>query len=463
MLKLLKNLPLDSHYISLRNTLDERFNNKYLKIYYYDFGLFSQIKYINSTLILIDNLQRFKEVNIKFLSESKARLECIKNILFEWQSLSLDLELKITKLVTIEDNDTNEGNDASIIKKKEWYEEEEYDLIMEHQYPQNDDVIETTTIINNNKEKLKNNVDDGIITEKDILQVVNECKVSVTNDSFIDIIEPVDKNNMNKKKMELYFVKLIHKNFLKEANNRDQVINYVYFYVFYHFSESGFLNNHVDKIGWTETFNILGLKLVDLIIQSIDTYLNTLLLPFGVDGDKIGFRSNKFKLIAQYNNKINENQLKKEMKCYKNKNWSLIWTTLNRISDSLCWYYISYSKNASSMTSKTDLIKFKQVIETELKTNNNIPMFDRNLKEVYRKTQILCSNKVKDNYFVLLFNQRKDEINKRLLLNTAIKIVNLKFLHEGENLVRNKIPDYTKKYHSFESVGLIKYIYFPLH
>jgi hypothetical protein len=260
---------------------------------------------------------------------------------------------------------------------------------------------------------------------------------------------------MTKKNIELIFVKLIHKNFLKESKDRDQVINYVYFYVIYNFSESEFLNNHVDKIGWTETLNFLGDRLIEILNQSIETYLNSL-LPDGVDGDKIGYRTNKLKTIAEYNSRINEDQLKIEIRNYKNKNQSLIWATLHRINDSLCWYYISNSKKikVNLTSSSTDLITFKKTIETNLHTNKNIPLFGRNLKDVYRRCRIFFDKNIEENYFVLLFNLRKDEINKRLLLNTAIKVINLKFLEAGVHSVRNKIHDFTKKYNSIESVGL---------
>jgi hypothetical protein len=186
----------------------------------------------------------------------------------------------------------------------------------------------------------------------------------------------------------------------------------------------------------------LGLRLIYLIEKTYDAHLVSL-LPDECDEKSALVSSRRgdiLRTIAKYNQSLNESQLKSEAHAFKTKNTYTVWFTLNRIHDSLCWNYISNLSEKEKLKIP-EINKFLEIIQknfkvTDRKGNN---CFEYSIQELYSEGKISTNNN--NEYFKKLFH-RKKEVNNRLVLTTAIKIIKLKFL-EVKNF-RYKLEDYSK-------------------
>jgi hypothetical protein len=430
-------------------------NSRHLYLYVYKYGILVQLSQI---MTVLDRLNIYQEENIKF-KEWILKLNGFLKELNKWKELCQDLHKlnfeKIQKLNNIHEEaniNINEDQEQLIIVKCN-------DLNLSIKC--NDESINKIDNIdnknnnddnnNNNDDNNNNNDDDyNVHSNSYILNNKNKEEISIdeirsfVNTTIIEIESVKDKQYSfdNNKALEFQFIDIIHKSYISSEKNRNDLIHFIYYYINYHFSDVNFMKDKIDKLGWSEGLNILGLRLIYLIEKTYDAHLVSL-LPDECDEKSALVSSRRgdiLRTIAKYNQSLNESQLKSEAHAFKTKNTYTVWFTLNRIHDSLCWNYISNLSEKEKLKIP-EINKFLEIIQknfkvTDRKGNN---CFEYSIQELYSEGKISTNNN--NEYFKKLFH-RKKEVNNRLVLTTAIKIIKLKFL-EVKNF-RYKLEDYSK-------------------
>jgi hypothetical protein len=462
--------------------------------YAYEHGIYLQVHKI---YIIIKKLNVLKNNNInkycttEFISQSIDRLTDILNELQIWEKLCYELHKKNFSLLNKceeikEKNKNNTTNNEEVAKKQlkdisptlvekceDLYNSKKNSssAILLNKTNNNDfkssiiikkktfttttddeDVMCTSELPIVPAEELENEAE---ATEMEIMNIIvkNNNNILINNvDETIDY-NNIEENCSSKKSIELLYVSIVHKTYLKDIKSRDELINFIYYYVTFNLSSEKFLTNKIDMLGWSEGLNVLGKRLNQLTDQVLDTYLYSFLPPkvATVCAKNKLSREDILETVIQYNKKINEAQFKYEILNSKQRNSYTVWFTLNRIYDTLCWYYIN-SLNEREKNSFPEIAKFKSILEKKYKisSDKNLPLFndnfDRSLKEIHFKGKVSSKKRKRRDidFFKNIFDNRCDDINNKMLLTTAIKIINLKFL--DAKVYCHRLPDYAKDY-----------------
>jgi len=438
-------------------------DHRYLYINIYKYGIFDQMAQIENVFL---SLNYFEERYINFkgniIQKSILKLNVYLEELNKWRKLCEELH-KLNLKMHENLGDFHEENHIKLIEKCKDLNLQIYNNIniINDDINNDDDEIETKNDNNNINTVV---VDTNKREEISIDEIRSFVNANNNNNSIIEFEKNTTYSFGNNKVLELHFIDLIHKSFLSLENNRNNLIHFIYFYVVNcHFSDNNFMKDTIDTLGWSGGLNILGLRLIDLIDKTYDAHLLSSLLPVELN-EKIDIRSSSrgdiLKVISKYNTTIDETQLKSEAHAFKNKNWYTVWFTLNRIHDSLCWYYISYLDEKEKLRIP-EVDKFLNIIQKSFKVTDNkgYNCFEYNIQEMYLKGKINTVNankKIKNEYFKKLFH-RKNDVNNRMVLSTAIKIVQLKFL--DIKVFRTQLEDYSKPYKSEFVSSYLKFVF----
>jgi hypothetical protein len=402
------------------------------------------------------NIETIKNTNASGNKLTMINLEENKQLIEKCKELNNSITLlqphNNNNINNIINNKKNNNNDNNKIKKNN----NEKNKTVLHHYNNN-----------NNSNNNNNNDNNNIDTNVDDLENDNYSnkEVNVSNDEIIFFVNSNDMNETvqvkqyscnNNKSLELYFINLVHKSFVSLEKNRNDLIHFIYYYVNYHISDNNFLTDTIDVLGWSEGLNILGERLNDLMEKTYNAHLLSLIPPEFTKDVSIkplnqrGAKVDLYKTISKYNQSLDAAQLKIEAHGFKAKHWYTVWFTLNRIHDSLCWFYLKNYMDAKEKLKIPEINKFLEIFQdnsyvVDTKVNK---CFEYSIQELFIEGKIenSCSNNAKDNYFKKIFNRDKD-VNNRMLLSTAIKIVKLKYL-ETNRFCRTKLEDYSKSFKS---------------
>jgi hypothetical protein len=287
--------------------------------------------------------------------------------------------------------------------------------------------------------------------------------INVANSKISEINESLNKSSNNNEKLKLNsaanveFVQnevrhIVIQSFVNDSLQNNILSNLILFYVIYNLTEVEVFKASLIKYGWIYTLARIGDELFSLASESAEKYMinllrntmDTTMMDVVNEESNLSSIRKKLKILEENNSNIDTRILEKEFKSHRDRILRQIFTRLNWIADTITWTIIDNNllkfRNYNIDKEKLDLLN--EVLKTKLmftikKFMINSSIGKKDIKDDFNDTLINTYKKffqIKDmnlNIFVSFIDycQYKNPlINNRLVLHTALKFINDKYI-----------------------------------